>query len=199
VIIGPDGRSHRLAYRILRAPSRIGVKLEGTGVDPGQGYDFAVLGAHDAHVAPLLRQVRTMAEREVVRQYVEPATRGPGWRVTDGDEVVGRFIWSDEGAAGAPFDVAIDGRTLTWEQFGEALAAYEGWNFRLLIEGRVAEAETETEAEAEVIKWRTRRSQVRSASTRANPKRRSAASGEQTKGGGRRRPLPCRASRIEKP
>jgi hypothetical protein len=151
VIIGPDGRSHRLAYRILRAPAGVEVKLEETGVEPGQGYGFAVLGDHDAHVAPLLRQVRTIAEREVARQYLEPATHGAGWRVTDGDEVVGRFIWSDEGAAGAPFDVVIDGRTLTWEQFGEALSAYEGWNFRLLIEDRVAEAETETEAEAEVI------------------------------------------------
>ena len=80
-------------------------------------------------------------------KYLEPATNGPGWRVTDGDEVVGRFIWSDEGGAGAPFDVVIDGRTLTWEQFGQALSAYEGWSFRLLVEDRVAEAETETETE----------------------------------------------------
>ncbi len=60
---------------------------------------------------------------------------------------------SEEGAAGAPFDVVIDGRTLTWDQFGEALSAYEGWNFRLLIEDRVVQAETEaeTEADAEVI------------------------------------------------
>ena len=58
---------------------------------------------------------------------MEPATHGAGLRVTDGEEVVGRFIWSDDGAAGAPFDVVIDGRTLTWEQFGEALSAYEGW------------------------------------------------------------------------
>ncbi len=70
-----------------------------------------------------------------------------GWRVTDGHEVVGRFMWSDEGAARAPFDVVIDGRTLTWDRFGEALSAYEGWNFRLLIEDRVVEAETEAEAE----------------------------------------------------
>ncbi len=38
-----------------------------------------------------------------------------------GEEVVGRFMWSDEGVAGVPFDVVIDGRTLTWEEFGVAL------------------------------------------------------------------------------
>ena len=49
---------------------------------------------------------------------------GAGWGVTDGDEVVG-FVWSEKGAAGAPLDVVLDGRTLTWDQLGEALSAYE--------------------------------------------------------------------------
>ena len=151
VITGPHGRSHRLAYRVLRAPAGVEVKLEETGVAPGEGYDFAVLGDHDAQVAPLLRQVLRIAEREVARYYLEPAEHGAGWRVTESDEVVGRFIWSDEGATGAPFDVVIDGRTLTWDQLGQALSAYEGWNFRLLIEDRVVEAETEGDTEAEVI------------------------------------------------
>ena len=48
-----------------------------------------------------------------------------------GEEVVGRFMWSDEGVGAAPFEMVIDGRTLTWEKFGAALGAYEGWNFRL--------------------------------------------------------------------
>ena len=87
----------------------------------------------------------------MARYYLEPAEHGAGWRVTESDEVVGRFIWSDEGATGAPFDVVIDRRTLTWDQLGQALSAYEGWNFRLLIEDRVVEAETEGDTEAEVI------------------------------------------------
>ncbi len=74
---------------------------------------------------------------------------------------MGRFISSTEGAAGAPFDVVIDGRTLTWAQFGEALSAFEGWNFRLLIEDRVVEAEAGAEAQtqAEVIDITRHRSQ----------------------------------------
>ena len=116
--------------------------LEEAGVGEGEGYRFAVLGDHDAEVDPLVDQVRAIAEREVARQYLEPATIGSGWRVTDGDEVVGRLVWSAESPGGAPFDVVIDGRTLTWEEFGEALSAYEGWNFRLVIDDRVVEART---------------------------------------------------------
>ena len=97
----------------------------------------------DADVDPLIDQVRTIAEAEVARQYLEPATHYRGWTVTDGDEVVGRFVWSDEGVAGAPFDVVIDGRILTWGEFRVALGSYEGWNFRLLLEDRVVEARTD--------------------------------------------------------
>ena len=57
--------------------------------------------------------------------------------------------------------MVIDGRTLTWAQFGEALSAFEGWNFRLLIEDRVVEAEAGAEAQtqAEVIDITRHRSQ----------------------------------------
>ena len=153
VVTGPDGRTRELRFRILRAPTGVEVKLEETGVAPGEGYEFAVLGDHDADVDPLIDEVRRIAEGEVARQYLEPATHHRGWTVTDGDEVVGRFVWSDEAVAGAPFDVVVDGRTLTWEEFGVALGSYEGWNFRLLIEDSVVEARTD----ADVIDIRLRR------------------------------------------
>lgn len=84
-------------------------------------------------------QVEAIARREVGRQYLEPAEHRAGWRVTDGDEAAGRFVWSER-SDDAP-DVVIDGRRLSWEEFGEALGSYEGWNFRLVVEDRVVEAE----------------------------------------------------------
>jgi hypothetical protein len=145
VITGPDGRAHQLNFRVLRAPTGVEVVLEEAGVAAGEGYRFAVLGDHDAEVGPLVSQVRTIAEREVARQYLEPADGGAGWRVTDGDVVVGRLVSSADGPSWTPYDVVIDGRTLTWEEFGEALSSYEGWNFRLVIEDRVVEARTDGE------------------------------------------------------
>ena len=55
--------------------------------------------------------------------------------------------------------MVIDGRTLSWEEFGEALGSYEGWNFSLVIEDRIVEAEAEAgaDAEAEVIPLDRRR------------------------------------------
>jgi hypothetical protein len=53
-----------------------------------------------------------------------------------------------------PTTWVIDGRKLSWEEFGEALGSYEGWNFRLVIEDRTAESEAAAgvgKADAEII------------------------------------------------
>ncbi len=52
---------------------------------------------------------------------------------------------NDEGESGRPFNVVIDGRVLTWEELGQALEPYEGWNFRLVIEDRVEEARSDAD------------------------------------------------------
>lgn len=139
VSTGPDGRRHRLRFRIWRAPTGIEVQLQETDVPLGKGYEFAVLGDHHADVEDLVARVRALAEREVGRLYLEPSSHRPGWVLRD-DEVAGRLVWNDQGMAGAPYDVAVDGRTLTWEELGLALSPFEGWNFRLVIEDRVADA-----------------------------------------------------------
>ena len=56
------------------------------------------------------------------------------------DEVAGRFVWSDDQPNGRPYSVVVEGRLLTWEEFGEALEPYEGWRFRLVIEDRIDDA-----------------------------------------------------------
>ncbi|MGH9277596.1 MAG: DUF7686 domain-containing protein [Acidimicrobiales bacterium] len=114
VLVGPDGRRHHLRFRVWRAPPGIEVQLEETGVGAGDGYEFAVLGDHDADVDGLIERVRRIAEIEVGRQYLERADHRDGWPV--GDEVAGRFVWSDDHPTGTPYNVVVDGRTLTWDE-----------------------------------------------------------------------------------
>lgn len=144
VVTGPDGRDHRLRFRIRRGPTGIEVQLEETGVPVGEGYDFAVLGDHDADVEALLSRVRSRAEGEIARNYLEQASHRSGWTLGD-DEVAGRLVWSDEGDNGRPYDVVIDGRIMSWDEFGTALESYEGWGFRLIIEDRFEDARTDAE------------------------------------------------------
>jgi hypothetical protein len=119
------------------------VLLEETNVPPAEGYRFAVLGDHEADPEPLVEHVSAIARREVSRQYLERNPHRNGWIVGEDDEVAGRFLGNDDSDAGRPYNVVVDGRTLTWEEFGEALEPYEGWNFRLVIEDRVEEARSD--------------------------------------------------------
>lgn len=109
----------------------------------GEGYQFAVLGDHHADVELLVDRVRSLAETEIARRYLEPASHRAGWVVGEDDEVAGRRVWNDEGDNGKPYIVVIDGRTMSSEELGMALEPYEGWGFRLVIEDRVHDARTE--------------------------------------------------------
>ena len=153
VLAGPDGRRHRLRYRLWRAGVGIEVQLEETGVPVGEGYQFAVLGDNDADVDMLVAAVRSMAETEIGRQYLERTTDRDRWMVGDDGEVAGRLVGNDDGDNGAPYNVVVDGRMMTWEVLAMALESYEGWGFRLVIEDRVRDIRTD----ADVIELRSPR------------------------------------------
>ena len=135
-VVDAAGRSRHLRFRVWRAPTGIEVELEETGVPPGEGYHCAALGAHDANVDQLVAHVREKVAEDMARIFLQPSPHRSGWILAD-DVVEGRLVWCDEHATGSPYAVIVDGRTLTWEELGQALSSYEGWRFRLELTDRV--------------------------------------------------------------
>lgn len=147
LLTGPDGRTHRLRYRIFRAPTGISLRLVEDledGAPEGGGYEFEALGDHDADVDELAAALHTEAAAEIGRCYLErdhrDQTAGEGgahtvsrWQVAD-LEVAGRFAHDPQADGEGPHGVIVDGRFLTWHELGQALSAFEGWRFRLLID-----------------------------------------------------------------
>jgi hypothetical protein len=94
---------------------------------------------HDAQVSDLVAALYAEAVAEIGRCYLEPdeyadwIPGSPGWQVAN-EEVAGRFEYDPDTGTNGPHGVVIDGRYLTWQEFGAALSSYEGWRFRLLIE-----------------------------------------------------------------
>ena len=126
-VTGPDGRAHVMETRRCRSPHRDRRGSRGGRRPPGEGFLFAEVGAHDAEVGMLVALVRSRAEREIARQHIELAAHRPGWIVReDTDTIVGRLIWSGESSDGSPYNVVVDGHTLTWYELGRALEPYEG-------------------------------------------------------------------------
>jgi len=126
---GPDGVEHRMVYRALRTPGGIEVLAEEDDWAADDGYRLVLLGAHDADAGSLFKQLRRMVREAIAQQYLERATHRDGW-IVRGQEVEGRLVWRDHGPG---YDVVVDGRRLTWEEFGAAMEPFEGWTFRLTI------------------------------------------------------------------
>lgn len=125
-IAGPDGRLHRIVYRLWRSPGGVAVEAEEEG-EPFDGFYAEVVGPQDADPAPLVERTRAAIRRRIGRQDLELGPGGPHWIIA-GDDLRGRLVWNEDGE---PYDVVVDGRRLGWEEFGRALEPFEGWEFRL--------------------------------------------------------------------
>ena len=131
---GPDGRKHHMRFRLWRSGS--GIVAEAEEFTPSgklnlDGYHFKLVGSQTSDALKPAEQLRDIVRREVGRLYLKRKWAGGDWLI-DREEVRGRFVWADRD--GHPYDVIVDGRKLTWEELGRALEAYEGWQFRLMIE-----------------------------------------------------------------
>ena len=59
--------------------------------------------------------------------------------------MAGRFAWSDGRGNEEPYNVVVDGRTISWEELARALEPYDGWDFPLVIEDRVRDLRSDAE------------------------------------------------------
>lgn len=135
-IVGPDGRRHQIAYRVWRSPGGIAVEAE-EGDRSSDGYFVQVVGPHDADVARLVERVKTAIRRRIGRLDLELSPSSDHWIIA-GDDLTGRLVWREDGE---PYGVVVDGRHLSWEEFGRALEPFEGWEFRLSFDDGLGEDE----------------------------------------------------------
>jgi len=101
---------------------------------PG-GYQFEILGEPDGEPLPLLgslieRMRRSLSVRYLVRDE-------DGARIAD-QTVCGRIEWDASGDGRVPL-LVIDGRDVSWDEFGRMLMSFEGWQFRVAIRDRSEE------------------------------------------------------------
>jgi hypothetical protein len=129
VFQGPDGAEHRMVYRVLRTPGGIEVLAEEDDWAVDDGCRVVLLGSHDADVGAMWKQLRRKVRATLSHQYLERSPHRDAW-IMRGKEVEGRLVWRDDRLG---YDVVVDGRRLTWEEFGDVLEPFEGWTFRLSI------------------------------------------------------------------
>jgi hypothetical protein len=127
ILVGADGREHQLRYRLWRTPG--GISADAIEEVPGghgeAGYVLRVFGDHDSDPAELLAGLNDLVQDELGRSYLEHDDQF-GWQVA-GTAAAGRVDVGDDDAP----DVVIDGRRLSWTEFGRMLTTFDGWWFRL--------------------------------------------------------------------
>ena len=130
-MIDISGTAHEFHFRTHLFGS--GVTLDAFELADGvpSGYQFRVMGEPDDDLWQLMARLVEKMRRALALQHIENTPLGV--HVTDRNVVRGRVESSD---AENDWDlniptVVIDGREVSWADFGRMLAAYEGWQFKL--------------------------------------------------------------------
>ncbi len=98
---------------------------------PG-GYQFEILGEPDGQPLPLLGSLIERMRRSLSVRYL--ASDEDGARIA-GQTVCGRIEWDASGHGRVPL-LVIDGRDVSWNEFGRMLMSFEGWQFQVAIRDR---------------------------------------------------------------
>jgi len=101
------------------------------------GTEFEEFGDHDADPKMLLDLVTVRADTEMARRILTRTDSGR-WEICHdegrlADEVVGRI--ETVGPFG-PLTLVVDGHAISWDELGQVLSPYEGWQFVLRITDR---------------------------------------------------------------
>jgi len=122
-----EGNKHLFYFvtRLLGAE----VSIEAYEEDADPGYSFQVHGEAE-DVQKLYRKLLGKMRRALTWQHI---VKEKG-RLALADELTvrGRFEWDDETDGQLPL-LVIDGKAVTWDEFGRILMTFEGWQFKIEI------------------------------------------------------------------
>jgi hypothetical protein len=124
-----EGQAHDFHFRThLFLP---GVALNAFELRDGEpaGYQFQIIGDPEEDLLALFGRLVGKIRRALSIKHLQDGNFG----LQVADQVVrGRIQWDQEEDGRVPL-LLIDGREITWDQFGHMLMTFEGWQFKLEI------------------------------------------------------------------
>ncbi len=130
-----EGKLHEFHFRTHLLGD--GVALDGFELRNGHpaGYWFQIIGNPEDDILVLLGRLIARIRRALSRKYLSEENHG----LQIADSIVqGRIEWDDAQDGHMPL-VVVDGREVTWDDFGRMLMSFEGWHFELKIHDKSEE------------------------------------------------------------
>ena len=124
-----DGEEHRFDFAVQLFGYR--VTIEAYELEVEHGYRFEI-GGNPEDVQKLFNKLLGRMRRGLSRKHIEVDESGEMPDMLDEMEARGRIEWDDESDGQLPL-LVIDGKPVTWHQFGQILSSFEGWQFMLEI------------------------------------------------------------------
>lgn len=126
------GEQHEFHFRIRLLGDMMALEAFELKAGVPGGYQFEMLGEPDDDPLPLLGKLIERMRRSLSVRYL--VSDEDGGHIAD-QTVRGRIEWDEAGDGRTPL-LVIDGREVSWDEFGRMLMSFEGWQFRLAIRDR---------------------------------------------------------------
>lgn len=128
----PDctGEVHEFQFRIKLFGT--GVALDAFELRDGQpaGYEFQIIGNPKDDLLVLLGRLIEKIRRALSIRHLIDSKHG--LQIADNRVVRGMIEWDNAHDGRIPL-LIVDGREITWDEFGRMLMSFEGWQFKLNI------------------------------------------------------------------
>jgi hypothetical protein len=126
------GIVHEFHFRTHLLGSMVAVEAFELEDGAPAGYQFQILGHPDDDLLSLLGRLVERMRRSLSVRHLEQSALG--LQIAD-QTVRARIDWDKTEDGRVPL-LVIDGRKVSWEDFGRMLMTFEGWQFRLEIGDR---------------------------------------------------------------
>jgi hypothetical protein len=132
-VVLTDARGETHAFHFRTRLFGTGVALDAFELRDGYpaGYRFQVIGDPEDEPLTLLGRLIEKMCRALSVTHIEDGALG--LQIAEHQTLVRGVIEWDEASDGRVPLLVIDGREITWEEFGRMLMTFEGWQFRLEI------------------------------------------------------------------
>ena len=135
LLVDINGDEHKFDFAVHLFGDR--VSIEAYELEVKHGYRFEI-GGDPEEVQKLFNKLLAKMRRGLSRKHIEIDEFDGMSGMLDEMEARGRIEWDDESHGQLPL-LVIDGKPVTWHQFGRILSSYEGWQFKLEIRERTDE------------------------------------------------------------